>query len=138
MDRLQMNIGQAARASGVSAKMIRHYEETGLIPRARRSAAGYRTYGESDLHILRFVCQARRLGFSTAQIADLLSLWRNQRRSSARVKALAQAQIATLNERIRELEAMKSVLAELAAHCHGDERPDCPILDALAAETLAP
>ncbi|MFP5505285.1 MAG: Cu(I)-responsive transcriptional regulator [Gammaproteobacteria bacterium] len=132
-----MNIGQAARASGVSAKMIRHYEETGLIPRARRSAAGYRTYGEADLHILRFVRQARRLGFSTAQIADLLSLWRNQRRSSARVKALAQAHIATLDERIRELEAMKSVLAELAAHCHGDDRPDCPILDALATRNLA-
>lgn len=137
MERLQMNIGQAARASGVSAKMIRHYEETGLIPRARRSAAGYRTYGEADLHILRFVRQARRLGFSTAQIADLLSLWRNQRRSSARVKALAQAHIATLDERIRELEAMKSVLAELAAHCHGDDRPDCPILDALATRNLA-
>lgn len=137
MERLQMNIGQAARASGVSAKMIRHYEETGLIPRARRSAAGYRTYGEADLHILRFVRQARRLGFSTAQIADLLSLWRNQRRSSARVKALAQAHIATLDERIRELEAMKSVLAELAAHCHGDDRPDCPTLDALATRNLA-
>lgn len=137
MERLQMNIGQAARASGVSAKMIRHYEETGLIPRARRSAAGYRTYGEADLHILRFVRQARRLGFSTAQIADLLSLWRNQRRSSAKVKALAQAHIATLDERIRELEAMKSVLAELAAHCHGDDRPDCPILDALATRNLA-
>ena len=133
MDTLQINIGEAARHSGVSAKMIRHYEEIGLIPKATRSFSGYRTYAANDVHTLRFIRQARNLGFSIKQIQQLLSLWRNQRRPSAKVKALALEHIADLDARIAEMLAMKSVLQNLAIHCHGDERPECPILDGLAA-----
>ena len=134
MERLQMNIGGAARESGVSAKMIRHYEQIGLITAPRRTDSGYRTYTGDDVHTLRFIRQARNLGFSIKQIGDLLGLWRNQRRPSSKVKALALAHIAELDLRITELEAMKRVLMELAAHCHGDDRPGCPILDGLASE----
>ena len=134
MDGMQMNIGGAARKSGVSAKMIRHYEQIGLIPAAPRTDSGYRTYTGNDVHTLGFIRQARNLGFSIKQIEDLLGLWRNQRRSSSKVKALALAHIAELDERIGELEAMKRVLMERAARCHGDDRPECPILDGLAAE----
>ena len=129
----RMNIGATARASGVSAKMIRHYEDIGLIARAKRSAAGYRSYGGNDVHELRFIRQARGLGFSIKQIAALLGLWRDQRRPSSKVKALALAHIEELESRIAEMLAMKRTLQELASHCHGDERPDCPILDGLAA-----
>lgn len=128
-----MNIGETARASGVSAKMIRHYEDIRLIPRANRTDAGYRRYTDKDVHTLRFIRQARNLGFSIRQIEHLLSLWRDQRRPSRKVKALAQAHVEELDARIRELEAMKRTLMELAAHCHGDERPECPILAGLAA-----
>lgn len=127
------NIGETARASGVSAKMIRHYEDIGLIPKAHRTESGYRRYNGNDVHTLRFIRQARNLGFSIKQIAELLGLWRNQRRSSSKVKALALAHIDELDARIRELEAMKQTLQKLAGHCHGDERPECPILDGLAA-----
>jgi MerR family gold-responsive transcriptional activator of gol and ges genes len=130
----RMNIGATARASGVSAKMIRHYEDIGLIARARRSAAGYRSYGGNDVHELRFIRQARGLGFSIKQIAALLGLWRDQRRPSSKVKALALAHVDELESRIAEMQAMKRTLQELASHCHGDERPDCPILDGLAAD----
>jgi len=133
MDMMHMNIGEAARHSGVSAKMIRHYEGIGLIPKATRSYSGYRTYAASDVHTLRFVRQARSLGFSIKQIEQLLGLWRNQRRPSSKVKALAQEHIAELDARIVEMQAMKRTLQELAAHCHGDERPECPILDGLSA-----
>jgi MerR family gold-responsive transcriptional activator of gol and ges genes len=133
MNGTQMNIGHTARASGVSAKMIRHYEEIGLIPKASRTDSGYRTYGQNDVHTLRFIRQARNLGFSIRQIEELLGLWRNQRRPSSRVKALALAHVEELDARIRELEAMKQTLQELAVHCHGDDRPECPILDGLAA-----
>jgi len=133
MDMMHMNIGEAARHSGVSAKMIRHYEGIGLIPKATRSYSGYRTYAASDVHTLRFVRQARSLGFSIKQIEQLLGLWRNQRRPSSKVKALAQEHIAELDARIAEMQAMKRTLQELAAHCHGDERPECPILEGLAA-----
>lgn len=133
MDTTQINIGEAAKHSGVSAKMIRHYEEIDLIPKATRSFSGYRTYAANDVHTLRFIRQARNLGFSIKQIQQLLSLWRNQRRPSAKVKALAQEHIAELDARIAEMLAMKSVLQNLAMHCHGDERPECPILDGLAA-----
>ncbi|HUJ86481.1 MAG TPA: Cu(I)-responsive transcriptional regulator [Burkholderiales bacterium] len=128
-----MNIGAAARRSGVSAKMIRHYEGIGLIPKAARTCSGYRTYSDRDVHTLRFVRQARSLGFSIKQIEQLLGLWRNQRRSSRDVKALALEHVAELDQRIAELEAMKRTLQALAARCHGDERPECPILDRLAA-----
>lgn len=131
----QMNIGGAARKSGVSAKMIRHYEQIGLIPAALRTDSGYRTYTGDDVHTLGFIRQARNLGFSINQIGNLLGLWRNQRRPSSKVKALALAHIAELDERIGELDAMKRVLMKLAARCHGDDRPGCPILDGLAAET---
>lgn len=127
-----MNIGQAAKASGVSAKMIRHYESIGLIDQAHRTLSGYRTYTAADLHILRFIKQARTLGFSIEEIGKLLALWRNQERPSAEVKALAQAHIAALKTKIRELETMVGTLSHLAEHCSGDHRPECPILDALA------
>lgn len=127
-----MNIGAAARASGVSAKMIRYYESIGLIDPAARTGAGYRSYGEADVHTLRFIRRARDLGFSVARIAELLALWRDRDRASADVKAVALAQIASLTAKIEALEAMKRTLEHLAAHCHGDARPDCPILRDLA------
>lgn len=133
MDMMQMNIGQAARHSGVSAKMIRHYEGIGLIPKASRTYSNYRTYSGKDVHTLRFIRQARSLGFSIKQIEQLLGLWRNQRRPSSKVKALAHEHIAELDARIAELEAMKRTLTMLAHHCHGDDRPECPILEGLAA-----
>ena len=126
------SIGRAASASGVSAKMIRYYEGIGLIGRARRSAAGYRYYDEHDIQTLRFVRRARDLGFSVEDIAKLLELWRDAGRSSADVKRLAQGHIAALQARIEALESMRRTLEHLALHCHGDDRPDCPILDDLA------
>lgn len=123
-----MNIGDAARASGVSAKMIRYYEETGLIPPAGRTEAGYRVYGPSDVHMLRFIRRARDLGFSVEGIAELLGLWRDRSRQSADVKRLALAHVADLRRKIGELEEMAGTLETLARHCHGDHRPDCPIL----------
>lgn len=127
-----LNIGQAADASGVSAKMIRHYESIGLIPAARRTDAGYRLYGESDVHTLQFIRNARDLGFSIPQIGTLLELWNDRGRPSAEVKRLACSHIAELEEKIRGLQAMKVTLEQLASHCHGDHRPDCPILTGLA------
>ncbi|MBN8279001.1 MAG: Cu(I)-responsive transcriptional regulator [Gammaproteobacteria bacterium] len=127
-----MNIGQAARATGLSAKMVRYYEAAGLLGRVRRSVSGYRKYGEADLHTLRFVRRARDLGFTVAQIGELVSLWRNTHRSSATVKTLASRHLVTLAAKIAELEAMSRTLAHLAENCHGDDRPDCPILDDLA------
>jgi Cu(I)-responsive transcriptional regulator len=131
---IPLNIGAAATASGVSAKMIRHYESIGLIPAPKRTMAGYRTYSENDIHILRFIRQARNLGFPVQQIAQLLGLWHNQRRSSSQVKALAVEQIRHLDEKIAEMQSMKATLEHLALHCHGDERPECPILEGLAAD----
>ena len=128
-----MNIGQAAKLSGVSAKMIRHYESLGLLPKASRSGSGYRQYGTNDVHTLRFVRRARDLGFGIGDIAGLLALWQNRRRASETVKRVALAHIGELATRIEEMKAMKRTLEHLAAHCHGDARPDCPILDDLAA-----
>ena len=127
-----INIGQAAKASGVSAKMIRHYEEVGLTPAASRSEAGYRQYSEAEVHSLRFIRHARDLGFSIAQIGELVGLLQNRRRSSSRVKALALAHVAELESKLAKLQAMKDTLQHLAHCCHGDDRPDCPILDRLA------
>jgi Cu(I)-responsive transcriptional regulator len=127
-----LNIGEAARASGVSAKMIRHYEEIGLVPKAGRTASGYRLYGDSDVHRLRFVRRARDLGFSMKEIESLLGLWDNRRRASSEVKRLAAKHIADLDDRIAELQAMRRTLADLSRHCRGDHRPECPILDDLA------
>lgn len=126
-----MNIGQAASATGVSAKMIRYYESIALIKESRRSDAGYRNYAEADLHALRFIKRARTLGFSLDQIRDLLSLWQNAERASADVKSIALAHVAELNARIAELTAMRDTLSQLAQTCHGDDQPDCPILQNL-------
>jgi Cu(I)-responsive transcriptional regulator len=125
------NIGEAAAASGVSAKMIRHYETIGLIPKANRTFAGYRLYSDNDVHVLRFVKRARALGFSIKQIEGLLALWQDRRRASREVKRMALEHAAELGERIREMEAMRRTLEGLAQHCHGDHRPECPILDDL-------
>jgi len=129
-----MNIGQAALASGVTAKMIRYYESIGLLPAAARTDSGYRVYGEKELHVLRFIRRARKLGFSLERIADLLSLWRDDGRASSDVKRIALAHVAELDERIRELTEMRDTLASLADCCHGDDRPDCPILQTLAVD----
>ena len=130
-----VNIGQASKASGVSAKMIRHYEEVGLIPAASRTESGYRQYGEAEVHSLRFIRHARDLGFSIAQIGELVGLWQNRRRSSSRVKALALAHVADLERKVANLQAMKETLEHLAHCCHGDDRPECPILDRLADDS---
>lgn len=127
-----VTIGEAARATGVSAKMIRYYEETGLLGPAERTASGYRLYGEADLHALRFVRRARDLGFSMREIAELLGLWQDRSRASAAVKSVALGHVRDLRRRIAELEAMARTLEHLAERCCGDERPDCPILDDLA------
>ena len=126
------NIGDAAAATGVSAKMIRHYESIGLIPPANRTFANYRLYADADLHRLRFIKRTRTLGFPMKQIEALLALWNDPSRPSAEVKKLAEAHARELGERIAEMQAMQRTLLALAKHCHGDERPECPILDDLA------
>ena len=127
-----LNIGQASARSGVSAKMIRHYESLGLLPVVRRTDAGYRQYGEREVHTLRFIHRARTLGFSMAEIAELLKLWQNKRRASADVKRIALAHVADLELRIAEMQSMKQTLTHLAHCCQGNSRPDCPILTELA------
>ena len=130
-----MNIGQAATASGVSAKMIRHYEQVGLFPEPQRTEAGYRQYTEQEVHTLRFIRHARDLGFSIQQIGELVGLWQNRRRPSRQVKALAQAHIQELEQKAQELLTMKATLEHLVHCCHGDDRPECPILEELAAQS---
>jgi Cu(I)-responsive transcriptional regulator len=127
-----MNIGEAARASGVSAKMVRHYESLGLLPRVVRTAAGYRQYGDDEVHTLRFIRRARDLGFGIEEIRALLALWHDRRRSNADVKRIALAHVSDLQRRIDEMQSMQRTLGALAACCHGDGRPECPILDDLA------
>lgn len=129
-----MNIGEAARLSGVTAKMIRHYEGIGLVAPGARTDAGYRLYSEKDLHELRFIKRARTMGFSLEQIQNLLSLWRDRSRASKDVKQMASAHVTELNERIRELTEMRDTLVGLAEACRGDHRPDCPILQGLENE----
>jgi MerR family copper efflux transcriptional regulator len=126
------SIGQAAAISGLTAKMIRHYERLGLMPKAMRTLGDYRIYSAMDLHTLRFIRRARNLGFTVEEIRTLLSLWRNQRRASEQVKRLATQHLAELDQRIAALQAMRAALADLAEHCHGDDRPECPILDDLS------
>jgi len=128
-----MNIGQAAAATGVSAKMIRHYEAIGLLPAAARSEAGYRRYDLGTLHRLRFIRRARDLGFGLDEIAQLLALWADRDRASAEVKALAARHVADLAQRIARMQAMQRSLQQLVHACHGDGRPDCPILDDLSS-----
>ncbi|MDQ6827410.1 MAG: Cu(I)-responsive transcriptional regulator [Gemmatimonadota bacterium] len=132
-----MNIGEAAKGSGVSVKMIRHYELVGLVPEANRTDAGYRQYTDNEVHTLRFIRQARDLGFSIQQIGELLGLWQNHRRPSRQVKALAEAHIKELDQKVHELLAMKAALEHLVQCCHGDDRPECPVLEALARQDLA-
>ena len=132
-----MNIGEAAKASGVSAKMIRHYEGVGLFPEAARTDSGYRQYTDKEVSTLRFIRQSRDLGFSIEQIRELLGLWQNRRRPSRQVKALAQAHIEELDEKLKELQAMKATLEHLVDCCHGDDRPDCPIIETLAADGVS-
>lgn len=128
-----MNIGQAAEASGVSAKMIRYYEQIGLIEPPARSQSGYRVYAEPNVHTLRFVRRARSLGFSVEETGALLALWRDRSRASADVKTLALKHVAELEEKAAALQAMAATLRHLASHCHGDQRPDCPILDKIGS-----
>lgn len=129
-----MDIGRAARASGVSVKMIRHYEDIGLLPKVARTFANYRIYGPSEVHTLRFIRRARTLGFSIDDIRELLGLWQSRTRSSAAVKKIAGRHIETLKGKIAELQGMLKTLEHLVHHCHGDERPECPILDDLAQQ----
>ncbi|WP_440982840.1 Cu(I)-responsive transcriptional regulator [Shinella sumterensis] len=127
-----MNIGEAAEATGVTAKMIRHYEQIGLIKAAGRTGAGYRVYGANDLSTLSFIRRSRDLGFSVAQIRDLLALWQDRARASSEVKRIASDHIAEMRAKMRLLEDMVGTLEHLSANCHGDARPDCPILQQLA------
>jgi len=132
-----MNIGQASRASGISTKMIRYYESIGLISSAHRTDSGYRVYEDNDIHTLRFIARARDLGFSVEQMGDLLALWRDRSRASGDVKAIALGHIEELERKAKALQEMSNTLRHLANHCHGDARPDCPILEELA-EAPAP
>ena len=127
-------VGEAAEATGVSAKMIRHYEEIGVMPAPQRAANGYRSFSDTDVRTLRFIRRARDLGFTIEQIRRLVALWRDRSRSSAEVKRIALGHIDELDRKLRETRAMRDELAYLAEHCHGDERPECPILDDLAGE----
>jgi MerR family copper efflux transcriptional regulator len=128
-----MNIGQAARESGLSAKMIRHYESIGLLRPAVRSDGGYRLYQAADLHTLSFIKRSRDLGFSLEEVARLLTLWQDRQRASADVKQLAGRHIEALNRRIDELSNLRDTLQHLMKNCQGDDRPDCPILQELAS-----
>ena len=126
-----MNIGQVAELSDVNSKMIRRYEELGIIPKAGRSLSGYRQYSEKDVHVLRFVKRARELGFSMKDIKQLISLWRNKTRSSSQVKNIALKHKVELEKKLKEIQSMLTTINNLVIHCHGDDRPDCPILDEL-------
>lgn len=130
------NIGQAAQRANVSSKMVRHYESLGLLPTVVRTDSGYRQYTEKEVHTLRFIKRARDLGFSMPEISELLKLWQNKRRSSESVKRIAAVHVADLDQRITELTAMKRTLQTLVDCCHGDHRPDCPILDELGQDDL--
>ena len=127
-----LNVGAAAAQSGVSAKMVRHYESLGLLGKVARTDAGYRQYGEADVHTLRFIKRSRDLGFSMAEIAELLSLWHDRRRASAKVKKIAERHAQELAARIEALQSMQRTLEHLVHCCAGNERPECPILDDLA------
>ncbi|ATA51813.1 Cu(I)-responsive transcriptional regulator [Variovorax boronicumulans] len=128
----QVAIGEAARLSGVSARMVRHYEGLGLLPAVARTESGYRQYNDADIHTLRFIKRSRDLGFSMEEIAELVGLWHNRRRASSSVKRIAQKHLGELEQRIADMQSMRSTLAHLVHCCHGDARPDCPILDDLS------
>jgi MerR family copper efflux transcriptional regulator len=132
-----MNIGAASQASGVSAKMIRYYESIGILPSPVRTGSNYRVYGDSDVHALRFIRRARDLGFSLEETGRLLDLWRDRRRRSSSVKSIALEHVAALEHKVSEMQAMIRTLRHLSHNCHGDDRPDCPILDDLTGSALA-
>jgi MerR family copper efflux transcriptional regulator len=127
-----MNIGEVAAETGVTAKSIRYYESINLIPAAERTEAGYRQYGDRDVQILHFIKRSRGLGFSVAKVAELLSLYQDRSRASGEVKGIVQARLSEIDQKISELESIRATLRTLADRCHGDERPDCPILDDFA------
>ncbi len=129
-----LQIGEAAERSGVSSKMVRHYESLGLLGRVQRSDSGYRLYSETDVHVLRFIKRARELGFSMAEIAELVGLWKDKRRASAKVKRIAQQHLDDLARRAAALEDMQRTLSQLIAGCQGNDRPDCPILEGLSGQ----
>lgn len=133
-----VSIGEAARLSGVSARMVRHYEALGLLPRVHRTDSGYRQYGAAEVHTLRFIRRARALGFSMEDIAGLVGLWQNRRRPSSSVRRIAQKHADDLARRIAAMQAMQRTLEHLIHCCHGDDRPDCPILDDLAGGAPPP
>ena len=137
MNTRAVSIGEAARRSGVSARMVRHYEALNLLPPVARTDSGYRQYGEADVHSLRFIKRSRDLGFSMPEIAELMSLWHDRKRTSAKVKRIADKHLAELDQRIAAMQALRATLAHLVHCCHGDARPDCPILDDLAGEPAA-
>lgn len=126
-----MNIGEVSKLSDVNSKMIRRYEEMGIIPKAGRSLSGYRTYSEKDVHILKFVKRSRELGFSMKDIKQLVGLWRNKSRPSSQVKSIATKHVQELEQKLMEIQSMLKTLKNLTDNCHGDNRPDCPILDEL-------
>jgi MerR family copper efflux transcriptional regulator len=136
MEEFRMNIGHASVLTGLAAKTIRYYESVGLIPAATRDPNGYRSYGEVDVHTLRFVHRARGLGFSIAEVQELLTLWGDKRRASAKVKTIALAKVGEIDRKMRELATMRKALLDLAARCHGDDRPECPILEELAGSEV--
>lgn len=129
-----VNIGTVAGMTGVSAKMVRHYETLGLLPPITRTDSGYRQYSEADVHMLRFIKRSRDLGFSMAEIAQLVALWQNRKRTSASVKRIAQQHVDDLAQRIEAMQDMQRSLRQLLHHCHGDDRPECPILHDLASQ----
>lgn len=131
-------IGEAAQRSGVSARMLRHYEALGLLGRVPRTEAGYRLYGEAEVHTLRFIKRARELGFAMAEIAELVDLWRDRDRASASVRRIAERHLAELATRVAALQGMQRTLQALLTGCHGDDRPECPILDDLAGQPVCP
>lgn len=133
-----MNIGQVAGSSGINAKTIRYYESIGLIAEASRTESGYRTYGDNDVQTLRFISHARSLGFSVKEVSKLLDLWRDHARASADVKALAMAHVEAVDRKISELQRIRDTLVDLTHRCHGDDRPDCPIIDELAGVMESP
>ncbi len=129
-----MNIGEASKLSGISVKMIRKYEDSGIIPKARRNESGYRSYSEKDVHTLKFVKTSRSLGFSMKDIKELLSLWKNTSRTSANVKRIAEKHVESLEQKVDEINMMLNTLKHLTKNCHGDNRPNCPILSNLSGE----
>jgi Cu(I)-responsive transcriptional regulator len=126
-----MNIGELARETGISTKLIRHYEDIGLIPKVSRTENGYRKYLEQDINYLRFVRRSRELGFSLEDIKKLMSLWKNKTRSSSQVKVLAEKHLKELDKKLKQIKDMSDSLRHLVHNCHGDQRPDCPILKKL-------